>query len=43
MHEDVRMAITREKQIKKLNRAWKINLIQENNPHWRDLYVEMVG
>ena len=37
-HIDVHAAITREKQIKKWNRAWKIQLIQEQNPLWRDLY-----
>ncbi|MCW1970063.1 MAG: GIY-YIG nuclease family protein [Anaerolineae bacterium] len=30
-------AITREKQLKKWNRAWKIQLIEENNPSWKDL------
>ena len=41
-HEDVTAAITREKQIKKWNRAWKIDLIQEHNPQWRDLYEDLV-
>src|SRR5687768_8012122 len=31
-------AITREKQIKKWNRDWKVNLIQQRNPDWQDLY-----
>ena len=30
-------AITREKQIKGWNRAWKLKLIEKNNPQWRDL------
>tara|TARA_R110000868_G_scaffold212645_4_gene462529 strand:+ start:791 stop:946 length:156 start_codon:yes stop_codon:yes gene_type:complete len=30
-------AIKREKQIKKWNRAWKINLINDFNPDWNDL------
>jgi len=34
-------AITREKQLKKWKRAWKIRLIEEQNPTWRDLYEEM--
>jgi len=34
-------AITREKQIKKWNRAWKIKLIQEKNPRWQDLSDEI--
>ena len=39
---DVASAIQREKQIKKWNRAWKIRLIEESNPEWRDLYDEVV-
>lgn len=35
---DIRMAIEREKQIKKWRRAWKIELIQSLNPTWTDLY-----
>ncbi len=38
IHEDILEAILREKQIKKWNRAWKIHLIEENNPYWFDLY-----
>jgi putative endonuclease len=41
LHNDVHAAITREKQIKKWNRAWKIELIQEQNPLWRDLYEDI--
>ncbi len=37
-HEDIVSAIQREKQIKKWNRAWKIRLIEEQNPEWNDLY-----
>ena len=37
-HADALSAITREKQIKKWNRTWKINLIQKENPYWQDLY-----
>ncbi|MGH8718359.1 MAG: GIY-YIG nuclease family protein [Burkholderiales bacterium] len=43
LHEDVMSAITREKQLKKWNRAWKIRLIQEKNPRWRDLYNEIAA
>jgi putative endonuclease len=39
-HDDMESAIMREKQIKKWNRAWKIALIEELNPEWRDLYKE---
>jgi putative endonuclease len=35
-------AITREKQIKKWRRSWKIELIEKNNPGWRDLYDEIL-
>ena len=34
-------AIAREKQIKKWNRAWKIELIEAANPDWRDLFHDM--
>ena len=36
-------AIQREKQIKKWNRAWKIRLIEEGNPTWKDLWPDIVG
>src|SRR5271155_2247533 len=36
--EDVRDAISREKRLKKYKREWKINLIQQNNVEWRDLF-----
>ena len=42
-HTDVRYAILREKQIKKWNRAWKIKLIEQNNPEWIDLYDKITG
>jgi len=41
--EDINAAIQREKQIKKWNREWKIKLIEENNPTWKDLYLEFGG
>ncbi|KAF7961577.1 endonuclease [Cupriavidus sp. UYMU48A] len=37
-HESAEAAITREKQIKKWNRSWKIRLIEGMNPYWNDLY-----
>jgi putative endonuclease len=37
-YDDIECAITREKQIKKWNRQWKINLIEKDNPEWQDLY-----
>ena len=43
LHETMESAITREKQIKKWNRQWKIDLIHKMNLGWRDLYDEVVG
>ena len=40
-HSDIEAAITREKRLKKWNRAWKIRLIEETNPNWSDLYPEI--
>ena len=37
-HEDMSSAIQREKAIKNWKRAWKIKMIEEKNPQWRDLY-----
>jgi putative endonuclease len=37
-HDSAENAITREKQIKKWKRAWKLNLIERINPKWIDLY-----
>ena len=36
--EDPYHAIQREKRLKKWNRKWKIQLIEEKNPEWKDLY-----
>ena len=35
MHEEMQAAIQREKQLKKWNRQWKINLIEKTNPAWK--------
>ena len=37
-HDDIRSAIAREKAMKKWNRAWKIQLIEKQNPDWLDLF-----
>ena len=42
LHGDMVSAITREKQIKKWNRAWKIELIEEKNPDWKDLWNNII-
>lgn len=36
--QDAENAITREKQIKKWKRDWKVDLIEKANPDWQDLY-----
>jgi putative endonuclease len=37
-YDEVISAITREKELKKWRRDWKVRLIEEQNPDWRDLY-----
>ena len=41
-HETMKSAISREKAIKKWERAWKLELIEGSNPEWRDLYPEII-
>ncbi len=41
LHATMETAITREKQLKKWNRAWKVRLIEQSNPQWRDLYEDI--
>lgn len=36
-------AVMREKQLKKWNRAWKIELIESVNPDWKDLSETLIG
>jgi putative endonuclease len=43
VHDNVDEAIKREKRLKRWNRAWKIELIEKDNPQWRDLYGELCG
>jgi len=40
VYGDVGMAIYREKQIKNWRRDWKVELIEENNKEWRDLFYD---
>jgi putative endonuclease len=42
IHNDMVSAITREKQLKKWNRQWKIELIEKHNPNWKDLYSSII-
>ena len=39
--ERIEDAIAREKAIKKWRRAWKVALIEEANPDWRDLFFDL--
>jgi len=41
--ETIEEAIAREKAVKKWNRAWKIRLIERNNPDWFDRYEQLIG
>ncbi len=40
--DNVESAIKREKQLKKWDRAWKMELIEKDNPEWRDLYQDLL-
>ena len=41
-HPDINFAILREKHIQRWRRAWKIQLIEETNPHWIDYYPALI-
>ena len=41
LHPTMTQAITREKQLKKWKRAWKLELIEQRNPDWNDLWDEI--
>jgi len=43
LHTTMAAAITREKQLKKWNRAWKLQLIEAENPRWIDLWPNLLG
>ena len=40
--EDIETAILEEKRLKRWNRNWKLELIEKNNPEWKDLYPEII-
>jgi len=42
LHETMESAINREKALKYWKRAWKLELIERNNPDWSDLYEEIL-
>ena len=40
--DDMYTAISRERQLKRWNREWKIQLIETDNPNWTDLYYSIL-
>lgn len=42
-HNDISCAITREKQMKKWKRKYKLELIEKSNPDWIDLYKDLTA
>ncbi|MFD1007253.1 GIY-YIG nuclease family protein [Oceanisphaera ostreae] len=43
MLDDMYAAISREKQLKNWKREWKVELVEQKNEQWRDLWDEIVG
>ena len=43
VHDDLQEARRRDLQIKKWKRSWKVRLIEEANPDWRDLWFDIRG
>jgi putative endonuclease len=41
-HDEMHIAIHREKRLKEWPRQWKINLIERDNPRWYDLYDQVL-
>ncbi|UUX51635.1 GIY-YIG nuclease family protein [Nisaea acidiphila] len=41
-HPSMDSAILREKQMKEWHRRWKLRRIEERNPQWRDLFIELI-
>ena len=42
LHEDMMAVIRREKQMKKWNRTWKLELVETQNPEWEDLWEGII-
>ena len=42
IHETMESAITREKSLKAWKRAWKLELIEKENPEWMDLFEKLI-
>ena len=43
IHNTMESAIQREKLIKRWKRSWKYNIIEKDNPEWKDLYQKVCG
>ena len=43
IHSTFESAVTREKKLKGWKRKWKLELIEKENPHWKDLYLSLTG
>ena len=43
VHDDVTEAIAHEKRLKRWLRKWKLDLIERENPMWRDLYDALIA
>jgi len=41
-YDDINEALAREKQLKNWTRKWKQDLIEKENPYWRDLYESIL-
>jgi putative endonuclease len=42
-HATAEEAIAREKRVKRWRRQWKLELIERDNPQWRDLWEDICG
>jgi putative endonuclease len=42
-HATMPLPIAREKRLKTWNRAWKVRLINKDNPDWEDLFERIVA
>jgi putative endonuclease len=40
-HQDAESALQHEQSIRQMHRIWKLDLIEQNNPDWRDLYPDI--
>jgi putative endonuclease len=40
--DDIELAISEEKRLKRWNRKWKLELIENENPRWKDLYEDLL-